>query len=195
MGLVVDCYSIGDIPGEYTVGGLIGSNRDGGTVVNCYAIGDVRGALWLGGLVGSNHFECTITKCYSKGSVAGSGWMGGLAGDNDGNIVNCYSASTVEGNYSLGGLVGDNGGNITECYSLGSVVGVGVEIGGLAGNDVHCEWDPFGGGHWNCYYGETVDSFWDTESSGQASSTGGEGKTTSQLHQQSTFTDWDFINV
>jgi hypothetical protein len=186
-GLVVDCYSIGNATGQYDVGGLIGNNR--GTVVNCYAIGDVSGAMFLGGLVGDNGYEGTLTKCHSHGSVSGTGsFMGGLVGDNDGNIVNCYSTSTVQGGYGYnGGLVGENLGKITKCYSVGLVTSVGIQIGGLVGSDVTCDFD--------CWYGETVDSFWDTETSGQASSAGGVGRTTAQLHQQSTFTDWDFINV
>lgn len=186
-GLVVDCYSIGNASGQYDVGGLIGNNR--GTVVNCYAIGNVSGAMFLGGLVGTNSYEGTLTKCYSHGSVSGTAsLMGGLAGNNDGNIVNCYSTSTVEGGSGYnGGLVGDNLGKITKCYSVGFVTSVGIHIGGLVGNDVACDW--------YCWYGETVDSVWDTETSGQASSAGGEGKSTAEMHQQSTFQDWDFINV
>ena len=48
-------------------------------------------------------------------------------------------------------------------------------------------------------------SYWDIETSGVANMCGPgssvtgcddtKGRTTSQLHQQSTFTDWDFINV
>jgi hypothetical protein len=188
-GLVVDCYSIGNASGKYDVGGLIGNNR--GTVVNCYAIGDVSGAMFLGGLVGDNGYEGTLTKCYSHGSVSGTAsHKGGLVGDNDGNIFNCYSTSTVEGGHGYsGGLVGQNLGKIIKCYSVGLVTSVGNQIGGLVGNDVACDWD--------CWYGETVDSIWDTETSGQASSVGGEGKSTAEMQTTSTFLEagWDFVNV
>jgi hypothetical protein len=38
-------------------------------------------------------------------------------------------------------------------------------------------------------------SFWDTETSGQATSEGGEGKTTAEMQMESTFLDaeWDFV--
>jgi hypothetical protein len=40
-------------------------------------------------------------------------------------------------------------------------------------------------------------SFWDTETSGQATSAGGTGKTTAEMQTESTFTDagWDFTTV
>ena len=41
-----------------------------------------------------------------------------------------------------------------------------------------------------------MDSFWDIETSGQAESAGGEGKTTAEMQMKSTFTDavWDFVD-
>ena len=44
--------------------------------------------------------------------------------------------------------------------------------------------------------GNVFDSFWDTETSGQAVSAGGTGKTTAEMQQQGTFDPpWDFTNI
>lgn len=44
-------------------------------------------------------------------------------------------------------------------------------------------------------YPPCVNSYWDIETSGQATSAGGEGKTTAEMKTQSTFVDWDFNSV
>ena len=77
----------------------------------------------------------------------------------------------------VGGLTGYNpNGLVTRAYTTGavSVSGTGTDVGGLIGLDRS---------------GSTVDSFWDTETSGQASSDGGTGKTTTQLTSIATFND------
>lgn len=40
-----------------------------------------------------------------------------------------------------------------------------------------------------------TNSYWDTQTSGQATSAGGTGKTTAQMKSQSTFTGWDFLHI
>ncbi|MFT4327012.1 MAG: hypothetical protein ACMXYK_05910, partial [Candidatus Woesearchaeota archaeon] len=40
-----------------------------------------------------------------------------------------------------------------------------------------------------------VASFWDTQTSNQTNSSGGEGKTTAQMRQVSTFTGWNFTDI
>jgi hypothetical protein len=46
------------------------------------------------------------------------------------------------------------------------------------------------------YNGEVINSFWDTQTSGQAKSSGGTGKATTEMQMKSTFTDagWDFVD-
>ncbi len=39
-----------------------------------------------------------------------------------------------------------------------------------------------------------TDSFWDTDTSGQAASASGTSKTTTQMRQEATFTNWDFTD-
>jgi hypothetical protein len=101
-----------------------------------------------------------------------------LVGYNEGTITNSYAAGSVEGKYRVGGLVGMNGtswgeGAITNCYSAGKVSGKRY-VGGLVGVKA----------------GYVVNSFWDIETSEQAISASGEGKTTAQMRMADTFLHW-----
>jgi hypothetical protein len=167
------------------VGECIGSLAGiiyGSILSSCYVKGgSVSGNLSVGGLVGSN--SGIISFCYSTGDVSGANTIGGLVGyNNESPIRNCYSTGSVLGNNCVGGLVGENDWDetspIRNCYSASSVTGTGLWVGGLvgAGNGVSV-------------------SFWDIETSEQSTSGGGTGKTTAEMQQHSTFTNWDFINV
>jgi hypothetical protein len=130
-----------------------------------------------------------VSSSYSTGSVTGNFDIGGLVGANyEGTVTNCYATGSVTGNHSAGGLVGGNayGGTIGNSYSTGSVTGT-FYVGGLVGAN-------------NCMDGScgiVIDSFWDTETSGQATSEGGAGKSTAQMKFVDTFSeaDWDIIGV
>ncbi len=186
-GTITGCYvEGGSVSGKGNVGGLVGLNW-GGTITNCYATGSVTGTGWrVGGLVGALNMEGTITNCYATGRVLGVEKVGGLVGSNgSGTISNCYSSGDVSGYSTVGGLVGEIwDSTIANCYSSGDVSGDGI-VGGLVGSH-----DPWGMG-----WGEITFSFWDTQTSGQATSDGGTGKTTAEMQTESTFTDagWDFI--
>ena len=208
-GSINNCYAAGSVTGgdhsDY-LGGLCGDNS--GTITDCYATDSsvTGGDSWsVGGLCGGN--TGTISNCYSTGSIIcgdDSWFLGGLCGVNVayGAINNCYSTGSVTGGANsryLGGLCGSNGeigpglnsdgGFISNCYSTGSVNGDN-DLGGLCGNQ----------------YGdiaEIINCFWDTETSGMTvgynldSSRPGTitnvvGKTTVEMKQKSTFTNWDF---
>jgi hypothetical protein len=178
---ISNCYSTGSVSGNSSVGCLAGYNS-GGTISNCYSTGSVSGtsnSYYIGGLVGRN--QGTVSTCYATGSVAGGAEMGGLVGSNGGNITNCYSASAVSGSQYLGGLVGINYSTISNCYSTGAVSG-SYDLGGLVGSQSGAS---------------TVNSFWNTQTSGQTTSAGGTGKTTAQMKTLSTFTSagWDFVGI
>ncbi|MHC4756641.1 MAG: GLUG motif-containing protein, partial [Planctomycetota bacterium] len=152
--------------------GLIDPNVDAGTGSN---VGSLVGYMIRGG---------TITGCYVEGgSVSGNYNVGGLVGLLFETITNCYSTNTVSGNECVGGLVGLNRGTVSNCYAVGSVTGT-LDVGGLIGNK------SFLG------TGTIAYSFWDIETSGQATSAGGTGKTTAEIQMKSTFTDagWDFVD-
>jgi hypothetical protein len=160
------------------VGSLVGTLRDG-TVTGCYAEGgSVSGNYQVGGLAGRN--SGTIINCYSTGDISGNERVGGLVGWNYnlGTITDCYSTGSVSGGSRVGGLVGYNSyGTITDCYSTGSASGKGY-VGGLVGRN----------------WGTVTASFWDIETSGQATSDGGTGLPTAEMQMTSTFIDagWDF---
>ena len=195
---VSNCYSTASVSGEHIVGGLVGLNY--GTISDCYSTGDVNGIGSVGGLVGLNvdprphyGFDRSISTCYSTGDVSGDYVIGGLVGNYfDGTISNCYSTGDVSGEKSVGGLVGHFfRGNFSNCHSTGNVNG-SEWVGGLIGY-----FDMFGEIS-NCFWDTDTQTHGVTESIGQNDGTATNvlGLPTSEMHQQSTFTDagWDFIN-
>ena len=193
-GSISNCYATGTITGSdesYDLGGLCGWSED--IITNSYATGAVTGgndSSGLGGLCGNNYFG-TISNCYAIGTVTGvnnSYQLGGLCGNNRGSINDCYATGAITGednSEGFGGLCGENdsGGIITNCYATGAVTSGNIsdELGGLCGDN----------------FGVISNCFWDTETSGMATSDGGIGKTTAEMQMQSTFTDapasWDFV--
>ena len=179
-GTVSNSYSTGSVTGREHVGSLVGHN--GGSVSNSHSSGSVTGDSRIGGLVGWN--QATLSNSYSYCSVTGNSSVGGLVGDNwyyEGSVSNSYSTGSVTGTQWVGGLVGVNYyGSVTHSYSIGRVTG-SSHVGGLVG-----------------YNTDTVsDCFWDTETSRQATSDGGTGKTTTQMKNIATFSGaaWDIITV
>ncbi|MGA2172338.1 MAG: GLUG motif-containing protein [Sedimentisphaerales bacterium] len=218
-GNISNCYSTGTVSGSFNVGGLVGEN-DGGSISNCYSTGTVSSSsysyyYYVGGLVGGNAGG-SISNCYSTGTVSGSSYsyyVGGLVGWNGGSISNCYSNGTVSGSFNVGGLVGDNVGSISDCYSTGTVSGSSSSyysyVGGLVGDNVGSISDCYStgtvsgsshssyvGGLAGSSAGGVVSSFWDTQTSGRATSAGGTGKTTAKMKTLTTYTSagWDFVN-
>ncbi|MHC4112541.1 MAG: GLUG motif-containing protein [Planctomycetota bacterium] len=180
-----------DITARINSGSLVGYST-GSTVCNSWSSGSVQGShnyqMRLGGLIGlSSGADSYVYQCFSSVNVTATGGahqVGGLAGYNGhGSIMSdCYATGNVSGYWKVGGLVGDNpypeGGYITRCYSIGRVTGIG---GGLVG--------------FNYEGGRTYDSYWDKQTSGKSSSSGGTGKTTAKMMQQATFVNWDFVEV
>jgi hypothetical protein len=174
--------------------GLFGLLGSGGEVKDLGVVDvNITGSgYYVGALAGWNQGGL-VTQCYSSGVVSGTNRVGGLLGSNAGDVTQCYSTAAVSGKSEVGGLVGINysdysqGGTVTHCYSTGAVSGPGV--GGLVGNDRVCIKDSC----WDS--GIVTGSFWDTQTSGQATSAGGTGKTTAEMQTASTFLDagWDFV--
>lgn len=168
------------------IGGIAGNNNTGGIIE--YSSSGVKveqtgGQQDTGGITGRNQGG-TIRYSFATDSVISNQQRtGGLAGANtsNGNITDSYATGHVVGTTSAGGLVGRNSsgtGGITNSYSTGTVSGTG--IGGLVGFQQN---------------GGVTDSFWDTESSGNTSSAAGTGRTTSEMQQETTFTNWNFTDI
>jgi hypothetical protein len=204
--VVAHCYSTGAVKGNYYVGGLVGANWAAGTVTGCYSSGAVSGFEYVGGLTGEyvggliGRNMGSVLSCYATGGVTGRGYAGGLLGDNSGTATQCYSTGSVSGSDFVGGLVGSNfSGHLTTCYSNGRVTGKNF-VGGLVGynydGNITTSYST-GAVSGSNYVGGLVQtgwpggvvtaSFWDVQASGQATSDGGTGLTTAQMHMAATF--------
>jgi hypothetical protein len=176
-------YRISDLfinrPDEMHVG-LFGLVDNGGVIRSIGVVnGNVTGYAGVSSLIGGN--EGIVSTSYSTGNVNGTGWVGGLVGQNVGIVGYSYSTGNVTGKDSVGGLVGDNlHGAVSKSYSSGGVTG-NLSVGGLVGNNT----------------GTIDNSFWDIQTSGQATSAGGIGKTTMEMKSIVTFsvTGWNITAV
>jgi hypothetical protein len=164
--------------------GLFGYIGSGGKVtkVGVENVNVTSASWWVGGLAGFS--AGAVSDSHSSGSVTGNMYVGGLMGANwDVTMSNSYSTSSVNGNEGVGGLVGANwDGIVRNSYSTGNVTG-NKYVGGLAGQDM-------GVGH-------ISNSFWDIETSGQATSPGGTGKITAEMQDIATFSGatWNITAV
>jgi hypothetical protein len=175
-GNLSNCHSTGIVTGDTYVGGLVGEN--GGIVSNSSSTASASGSFEVGGLIGQNH--ATVRKSYSTGSATGDSYVGGLVGWNkEGSLSDSYSSASVNGELLAGGLAGSSRATVVDCYSTGTVTGL-ENVGGLLGRS---------------YEGTTSDSFWDIETSGQATSDGGTGNTTAEMQDIATFSGagWDIV--
>ena len=177
---ITDCSSSCTVVGtDNNVGGLVGDTGDVESLLRCYATGNVSGTSdYVGGLLGYAS-DGTIDKCYASGDVVGSAdYVGGLVGSCGAYAANCYAVGDVTVDDYVGGLFGEVSGDTDNCYSAGAVAG-DDDVGGLIGEN----------------NGSVTDCFWDTETSGQATSDGGTGKTTVQMKKESTYTNWSFGDI
>ena len=152
-------------------GGLAGNNE--GVVRSSYARGPVTGDNQVGGLTGDN--LGTIGGSYATGTVTGESRVGGLVGKNGdpifrGKVNASYAAGRVAGSSQVGGLVGSNqrSGTVSASYATGRVSGGGNDTSaGLIGTTTSYS------------TGTVTNSYWDTQTSGHT--TGSGGRTTSAL--------------
>ncbi|GAB1394402.1 GLUG motif-containing protein [Rhodocyclaceae bacterium] len=179
----------GTILGQDSTGGLIGHAGDFTSVLYAYTTGTVSGRDWVGGIFGDSNCWCwgpnSIKYSYATGAINGRNVVGGLLGSSNGpNIADSYATGHVSATGDrVGGLIGGGfggGGQVVRSYSTGTVTGAAGWIGGLVGSGSPTS---------------SVSNYWNTETSGQGSSSEGTGKTTAQMQQQATFTGWDFDNV
>jgi hypothetical protein len=180
-------------------GALINWLHEQALIQNVGVNGTVNGAGKVGGLVGEQ-FAGTIRSSYSTATVTGTNYVGGLVGHmisfvmvgdtpQVSHIYDSYATGDVTFDGSadalnrIGGLVGQRfQGNIINSYTTGAVPSGIWESGGLVGGTGI----TFGGS-------ETNNSYWDTQTTNQTSSSnGGTGKTTAEMQQQATFANWDF---
>jgi filamentous hemagglutinin family protein len=181
-GTITQAYATGTVSGSNQVGGLVGEIT-GGAITQSYATGVVTGSSdYVGGLVGYN--RGSITQSYATGAVTGRDYVGGLVGTNSlGSNTQSYATGAVTGRDYVGGLVGMNSdGSITRSYATGAVTGSDIFVGGLVGRNVGA--------------GSIMQSYWDTDTTGQTTSAGGgTGLTTAEARSQASYSGWDFGSV
>ena len=197
LGSIININVTGMVNGNSDVGGLVGENAGQiiSSVANVIATGTGASNLYIGGLVGQNAPKGIIRESSASGNVMGRSNVGGLSGINFNRIINSYATGDVVASVSsAGGLAGINfDGHIENTYATGTVIGTST-VGGLVG------WNT-GANIINSYATGTVDgnsviggmvglsehnviitaSYWDTNTTGLATSDVGEDRTTVQL--------------
>ncbi len=174
---IIQSFATGRVESDEETGGLVGDLLSSSISLS-FATGHVEGDDNVGGLAG--HVEnSTINQSYATGNVTGGEDAGGLVGYlESGNAYDCFSTGDTDGDWA-GGLVSDLGGTVNRCYSTGYVSGSNNE-GGLVG---YLRID-----------GYTIASFWDVETSGQSTSHGGKGLTSTEMKTLMIYilSGWDF---
>lgn len=211
-----DCTVIGT---GNNVGGVVGfcdsslssvQEFDGCILLNC----DIAGLDNVGGLAGNCEFS-KFQGVKFVGTVSGRDSVGGVVGYFNNNSANSRFNKvavfgTVEGRNAVGGVVG-NGNRFligfTDVLSHATVISTGQDVGGLAGYlystvpgvNSYSKGAVSGstnvGGLVGRGGGTFTRCFWDTETSGQASSAKGTGKTTAEMKDIDTYAGYDFDTI
>ncbi|WP_003545435.1 GLUG motif-containing protein [Desulfotomaculum nigrificans] len=118
--------------------GILVGNITTSTISNCYTTGNVSGQYGVGGLVGW-HTSGLIQNCFSHAKVTGKGRVGGLVGNGvtiDSKVEKCYSTGLVtvtpDPNLYNGGLVGSHidSTKVTDSYFDINTSGQTISAGG-----------------------------------------------------------------
>ena len=212
-----DSYAIGNITGGTgggAVGGFIGYAEQS-TVIRSYATGNVinnsedidKLPYNFAGFIGSAANGSIISASYATGNVEGglgnniAGFIGYMDGEGS-SITNSYATGNVSGNNFVGGFLGRIGfGEVEAVYASGSVNASGIVLPIIDEETNETEsLNVSGLVNIKTKFPENVtiqNSFWDVQTSGQATSDGGTGKTTTEMKTLSTFTNvgWDFEDI
>jgi len=167
-----------NLPESNNIGlfGYIGGDGDsytGSTIIQNLGLTNVSitGKHQVGAMVGYKRYgTLTVSNCYSTGSVTGVNYVGGLVGfiRDESTVSNCYSTCAVTGSGNISGGLGGylrEQSNVVYCYSTGSVNG-NTNAGGLVGF---------------LSTASASNSFWDEQTSGMTTSSGGEGLSTAEM--------------
>ncbi len=213
---VSNCYVYADIIENGSVGGLINyiSSSSFASISCCFFDGNISTTGDnVGGLIGcvGNSDKCTrddvftgdvsITECYTNGKIIGGNNVGGLIGGcyfgekEIGNIKNCYTISSTEGTSYIGALVGKNGYYKKNAhwhnnsYSI-DLDGVSISMSYAVATD-----GKYKGLISTSSRSYDASGFYDTGTTIPSYYYSGTPKTTIQMKQKATYTDWDFISV
>ena len=167
--------------------GLFSVVHNGGRIRNLGLEGvKITGRDKIGPVAGGTYAAGAVEAVYVTGEVSGREWVGGLIGEHypSASLRNSYSTASVTGRYAGGMLGYVPNGMAAVYYSYARGVVSGQDSGGLLFSSAV----EFGiTGH---------QTYWDTQTSGQATSNGGTGQTTSNLKTPTdTTTDMDASTV
>lgn len=184
----VNIHIHSDVLVPNSIGGLIGCNTGNSQIEFCNTTGSIVADTLseiVGGLIGATYSTQPIRSCFADVNTTGFEKVGGLIGISGQNTLeNCYATGNVTGVYIVGGFIGYCYGTVSNCYSTGLVESYSsYRTGGFIGYNNTASVNA-------CY--------WDTQTSGQSSSSGGVGRTTDDMtypYSANTYADWDFINV
>jgi filamentous hemagglutinin family protein len=191
------------VTGGAYVGALAGFARGGTTFTNVHASGSVTALSGYTGMLVGSLYGGSITHSHSSGLVTAlnmAGNAGGLVGQISSTSVldNVFSTASVRGNENLGGLVGVSSGAISNAYAMGSVTGVasggqaaqniGALVGGQSGGSITSSYATGYltgandiGGLVGVNPSNVTNSYWDAETTGTPTDTGGTAATTEEL--------------
>jgi hypothetical protein len=197
---VRNCFSDGTVSGHDYVGGLIGLGAKKANIVLCFTTNTVTGRQYTGGLFGliatnvvntpvfiSKCYTSTYVQCLDEYAGGFSSGLHGLALSSKVSVENSYSMGIIE-NIVLtmtraGGCAGylSDFASSTNVYSTCKIISMGSFIGGLFGSKELTS--------------TTTSCYWDTQSSGQATSASGTGEPTFLMKIQSIYIGWYFANI
>jgi len=190
------CYATGNVQGVNSCGGLVGTvyrASNNSTVQKCCATGKVESSgNHCGGFIGS-WLDYASRNSYIKSSYATGGVikLGGAASIFGGFIgycgfrikcSDCYATGEVDAASNGAAFMGASVSTAvhSNCYATGKVTVAAASAGGFS----------YGGGS-----DGTTACYWDTETTEQATSTTGVGKTTAEMKQEASFSGWDFTDI
>jgi hypothetical protein len=207
--VINSCFSTGSVSspmveatGEEGTGGLIGRSDGGAIISNCYSNANVsahRGGGLIGIFIGNFTARWSyIRNSYATGNVNANIAAGGFIDFlNYAVIENCYARGNVtiqnppDDYYRPGGFISKNyQGKVKFCYSTGTVKNT------LGENVANCAFVGYteGGGLYQMYR-----NFYDKDAADnntqQYDGFVATGKTSLEMKQQSTFSDWDFSQI
>lgn len=185
LGVIRECYSLGDVLTEYEIkdvnasfpaesrGGFVGKHF-GGIIEKCYSLGTVSGQVFLGGFAGQTGYWARIENCFCRGDVLADPncwYYYDDVADIAGFIGTCWNYAET--------------GGIENCYTTSKTYEPWVD------HAYHGAFSPYTSTSWDdtfikCYYDTDIAIVEDAHAVGLS---------TNEMKIQSNFIEWDFDNI
>lgn len=192
-----------NITGSTYVGGIAGYMTNSAYITDCSVKGTVNASVqYVAGIAGYLLTSSVIENSFADADVTGQNYVAGIAGrlGSASQALNCYSLGNISrlsgytGAY-LGGISGyNNDSKILKCYSASPIIYIDTTNPTTKG---------IAGGISATTNYEMADNFFDSQVSGQTSTSGiGTAKTTAEMRNVATYTlsgslgltnPWDFV--